>query len=129
MSQFDIAAPVRSKELAALIYAIHSHLARLLGFSALDQEFSLVSEFVKGLTDLAPIEAWERDSFLEHYCQRVDLDLIGIACRYCAYAAADFSAPSGGLARERGDDRLLCARSESIAPRTCIPDIERVLGC
>ena len=81
MSQFDIAGPIQSKELAALIFAIHSHLARLLGLSALDQEFSLVSEFVRGLIDLAPIEAWERDSFLEQYCQRVDLDLSSVLAK------------------------------------------------
>ena len=81
MSQFDRAATVQSKELAALICAIHSHLARLLGFSELDEGFASVSEFVRGLVDLAPIEAWERDSFLEQYCQRVDLDLSSVLAK------------------------------------------------
>ena len=81
MSQFDSALPIQSKELAVLNYAIHSHLARLLGFCALDEEFSLVSEFIRGFTDLAPIEAWEHDSFLEQYCQRVDLDLSSVLAK------------------------------------------------
>jgi general secretion pathway protein E len=73
----DLANPIRRNlEFEAITLALHYHLARLLGMNELNGEFAAMLGFVREIGD--PQTAWTRNSFVEEYAQKLDLELSSV---------------------------------------------------
>lgn len=59
----------------AITTAIHYHLGRLLGINGLSNDFATMLGFIGEINQLGPQIAWSRNSFVEEYTQKMDLDL------------------------------------------------------
>jgi len=59
----------------AITTAIHYHLGRLLGINGLSNDFATMLGFIGEIDQLGPQIAWSRNSFVEEYTQKMDLDL------------------------------------------------------
>jgi type II secretory ATPase GspE/PulE/Tfp pilus assembly ATPase PilB-like protein len=57
---------------------IHYHLADLLGIKELNNEFAFILGWMGEFARLDPAIAWTRNSFLEEYAQKLDLELNSI---------------------------------------------------
>src|ERR1700732_1093674 len=54
---------------------IHYYLAKLLGLTDAKNGFSIIFNFFSSETNLEPMARWQRESFLEWYARKTDLDL------------------------------------------------------
>jgi type IV pilus assembly protein PilB len=75
-------------------YALQAHLGRLLGISEKSPHFGYFAEHVELVSKLDIPEIWRSETFLERYCQRLDLDVnsvIGKLLRDRPMPATDLS--------------------------------------